>query len=72
MADDERAGGARRAGRRSLVCQVYVFGGSAMVLAFDGRGSTQDVDSRYTSTSVVDEVAAEVARRLSPDPPSTP
>lgn len=52
-------------GRRSLVCQIYVFGGSAMVLAFDERGSTQDVDSRYTSTSAVDEVTAEVARRLS-------
>ena len=50
--------------RRSLVCQVYVFGGSAMVLAFDERESTRDVDSRYTSTSAVEEVAAEVARRL--------
>lgn len=49
---------------RRLVCQVYVFGGSAMVLAFDERESTRDVDSRYTSTSAVDAVAAEVARRL--------
>lgn len=35
-----------------------------MVLAFDERQSTRDVDSRYTSTSAVDEVTTEVARRL--------
>lgn len=35
-----------------------------MVLAFDERESTRDVDSRYTSTSAVEEVAAEVARCL--------
>ncbi len=50
--------------QRGLVCSVYVFGGAAMVLAFDERQSTRDVDSRYTSTAAVEEVVGEVARRL--------
>ena len=50
--------------QRGLVCHVYVFGGSARVLAFDERQATRDVDSRYTSTSAVDRVSAEIARRL--------
>ena len=49
---------------RGLVCSVYEFGGAAMVLAFDERQSTRDVDSRYTSTAPVEEVVGEVARRL--------
>jgi hypothetical protein len=50
---------AERLRRRNLVATVYLFGGAAIVLAFDERGATRDLDARFTSTSaVLDEVRA--------------
>lgn len=42
---------ASRLERRHAVVDVYLFGGGAMVVAFDERQATQDLDARFTSTS---------------------
>lgn len=55
---------ADRLRRRQVVVNVYLFGGGAMVLAFDERQATQDLDARFTSTSgAVAEIRA-VAEEL--------
>jgi hypothetical protein len=50
--------------RRHAIVDVYLFGGGAMVVAFDERQATQDLDARFTSTSTaiaeIREVAAEM------------
>jgi hypothetical protein len=42
---------ASRLQRHHAVVNVYLFGGGAMVVAFDAREATQDLDARFTSTS---------------------
>ncbi|MGH9129163.1 MAG: hypothetical protein ACRDY2_09395 [Acidimicrobiales bacterium] len=50
--------------RRNLTCRVYLFGGGAMVMAFEGRPATRDLDARYTSTSAVQEEVSAVAEEM--------
>ena len=39
--------------RRHIVANVYLFGGGAILMAFDGQRRTRDLDARFTSTSDV-------------------
>lgn len=55
---------ATRLRRRNLTCRVYLFGGGAMVMAFDDRPATRDLDARYTSTSAVQEEIFAVADEM--------
>lgn len=50
---------AMRLERVGAVADVYLFGGGAMVVAFDEREATKDLDARFTSsTRVLREVRA--------------
>lgn len=51
--------------RRGVVGEVHVFGGAAMVLAFDARPATRDVDALFVPDGPMLEAAAEVASELS-------
>lgn len=53
-----------RLARRGVVGELYVFGGAALVLAFDGRTATRDVDALFLPDTDVLESAWEVAREL--------
>ena len=55
--------------RRGVVARIYLVGGAAMVLAYESRFSTDDVDVSGYPTEDVLAVAAEVAERrgLRPD-----
>jgi hypothetical protein len=55
---------AQRLEERDLVCDIYLFGGGAMVIAFDSREATSDLDARFTSTSKVQREIDQVAREL--------
>lgn len=50
--------------RRQIVGEVHVFGGAAMVLAFDARVATRDVDALFEPDRPVLAAASEVAREL--------
>ncbi len=55
---------------RGLQADVYVVGGTAMVLAYDRRRLTRDVDAVTADQDLVEQVASEMAhdrRDLSPD-----
>jgi len=57
----------RLAGRlhaRGIVGDVYLFGGGAMVLAFDTRPATRDLDGRFAPDGPIQAEALEVAREL--------
>jgi hypothetical protein len=56
---------ARRLKRRGVVGEVHVFGGAAMVLAFNSRQATRDVDAVFAPDTQVLEAAHEVAVELS-------
>jgi hypothetical protein len=43
--------------------RIYVAGGAAMVLIYDARAATEDVDGDFYSTELVQNKAREVARR---------
>ncbi len=47
--------------RRGVVGEVHVFGGAAMVLAFNSRQATRDVDAVFAPDTYVLEAAREVA-----------
>ena len=47
-----------------IVVDVYLFGGGAMVFAFDEREATQDLDARFTSTSAAIAELRAVAQEL--------
>jgi hypothetical protein len=52
-------------GKYSVVADVYVFGGAAIVLAFDADRPTRDIDAKIMSHhGAVTDAAARVARRL--------
>jgi hypothetical protein len=53
-----------RLARRGVVADVYVVGGAAMMLAYDSRRATRDVDALFTPHGVVLEEAHAVAREL--------
>lgn len=55
---------ATKLGRRGVVGELHVFGGAAMVLAFDSRAATRDVDALFLPDGPVLEAAAEVAEEL--------
>ena len=50
--------------RRGVVGEVHVFGGAAMVLAFNSRQATRDVDAVFAPDAHVLESAHEVAAEL--------
>ena len=50
--------------RRGVVGEVHVFGGAAMVLAFNSRQATRDVDAVFAPDTHVLEAAREVADEL--------
>ncbi|WP_322761492.1 DUF6036 family nucleotidyltransferase [Frankia sp. Cr2] len=53
-----------RLAQRRIVADVYIVGGAAMMLAYDSRRATRDVDALFTPHGVVLEEAAFVAGRL--------
>jgi hypothetical protein len=52
---------ALRLRRRGVVGEVHIFGGAAMVLAFNSRESTRDVDAVFAPDTQVIDAAHEVA-----------
>lgn len=56
-------------GKRGVTGEVCLFGGTVMVLAFNARLATKDVDALFQPPQVVREVARDVARHqnLPPD-----
>ncbi len=50
--------------RRGVVGEIHVFGGAAMVLAFDSRAATRDVDALFEPDGHVLGAAQEVASDL--------
>ena len=50
--------------RRGVVGEVHVFGGAAMVLAFNSRQATRDVDAVFAPDTHVLEAAREVADEM--------
>ena len=48
---------------RGVIGELCLFGGAVMVLAFQARLSTKDVDAVFQPSAVVREVAAEVGER---------
>jgi len=55
---------AERLAVRGVVGEVHVFGGAAMVLAFDARAATRDVDALFEPDGKVLDAAHEVATEL--------
>ena len=51
-------------GKRGVLGELSVVGGTAMVLAFNARGSTKDVDAIFVPSSDVRAAAAVVAEKL--------
>jgi hypothetical protein len=65
-ADIERAFTAlgERLVRRGVVADVFVVGGAAMALAYDGRRMTRDVDAMFLPHGIVQDEARSVAQEL--------
>ncbi|WP_370327569.1 hypothetical protein [Euzebya sp.] len=55
---------AQKLARRGVVGEVHVFGGAAMVLVFDDRAATRDVDAVFEPDGPMVEAALEVAQEL--------
>jgi hypothetical protein len=55
---------AERLATLGVVGEIHVFGGAAMVLAFDARGATRDVDALFEPDGHVLDAAREVAVEL--------
>jgi len=56
-------------GKENLKGEILIFGGAAMVLAFNSRPSTKDVDALFQPKSKIYELSKRIAERhqLSPD-----
>ncbi|CAN5182873.1 hypothetical protein BH23ACT9_BH23ACT9_29520 [soil metagenome] len=55
---------AAKLARRGVVGEVHVFGGAAMVLVFDERAATRDVDAIFEPDGPMLDAALEVAHEL--------
>jgi len=55
---------AAKLARRGVVGEVHVFGGAAMVLVFDARSATRDVDALFEPDGPMLDAAREVAGEL--------
>lgn len=55
---------ASKLARRGVVGEVHVFGGAAMVLVFDARAATRDVDALFEPDGPMLEAAREVGDEL--------
>ena len=55
--------------QRGVIGELCIFGGAAMVLAFDARQATRDVDAVFVPKSEITAAAEDVAARL--DLPAT-
>lgn len=53
-----------RLARRGVVADIYVVGGAAMALAYDGRRSTRDIDAVFQPHGIVLEEARAVGAEL--------
>ncbi len=51
----------RRLAARGIEGEMYVVGGAAIALAFDGRRSTQDIDAVFEPKTEIYQVAGEIA-----------
>jgi hypothetical protein len=52
----------RRLAQRGATAEVCLFGGAAMILAFQSRQATKDIDAIFAPTALVRELAAEIGR----------
>ena len=52
-----------RLGKRGVRGEVCLFGGTVMILAFQSRQSTKDIDAVFAPTSVIRELVAEIGRQ---------
>ncbi len=50
-------------GNKGLKGEILIFGGAAMVLAFDARPSTKDVDAIFRPKKEIYDISREIARR---------
>lgn len=53
-----------RLARRGVVADLYMFGGEAMALAYDARGTTRDIDAVFQPHGIVVEEARAVTAEL--------
>jgi hypothetical protein len=60
-----------RLARRSVVADIYVFGGAAMALAYDARRATRDIDAVFEPHGIVLEEARIVADELGLSSPTS-
>lgn len=51
-----------RLGKRGVRGEVCLFGGTAMILAFQARQSTKGIDAVFAPTSVIRELVAEIGQ----------
>jgi hypothetical protein len=52
----------RRLAQRSVTAEVCLFGGAVMILAFQSRQTTKDIDAIFAPTALVRELAAAIGR----------
>jgi hypothetical protein len=51
-----------RLGKKGVRGEICLFGGTAMILAFQARQSTRDIDAVFAPTSVIRDLVAEIGR----------
>src|SRR5262249_9295600 len=52
----------RRLAARGVQAELCLFGGAAMILAFQSRQTTKDIDAIFVPTTIVREIAAEIGQ----------
>jgi len=50
----------RRLGERQIQAEICLFGGATMILAFQARQTTKDIDAIFAPTAVVRELAQQI------------
>jgi len=58
-----------RLDRQGLEAEIYIVGGAAMLLGYDRRVVTRDIDAVLLPASVIDDVASEMAAERGDLPP---